>query len=177
MNRSDRRALKKAARDKPAPRRQRKPVYQNPVAYVLEGLKPITEHNSYWLDLRIKNSAAMAALFKGLATKADMDTLIGMHNICEALWQMGLGKDYSDVLIRGKVALLDVGDRGKASGRFVLKAPEMQALNDLMELHDAQMEISTVRDLEKAMALARQQIANKQAHVIKDGKTSLNTQH
>lgn len=177
MNRSDRRALKKAARAKPAPRRQSKPVYPNPVAYVVEGLKPITEHDSYWLDLRIKNSAAMSALFKGQATRQDMETLIAMHNICEALWQMGVGRDYGDVVIRGKVALLDVGARGKSSGHFVLKAPEMQALNDLMELHDAQMEISTVRDLEKATAIARQQINNKQAYVIKDGKTSLNTQH
>ena len=140
-----------------------KPVIQNPLAYVLESMKPITEHDSYWLDLRIRNSQAMAALFRGEAVKPDMDTLIAMHNICEALWQMGIGREYSDVLTRGKAALLDVCRRP----RFVLRAPEMQALNDLMELHDAQMEISTIRDLERALAIARNQIANKRAHVIR----------
>lgn len=144
-----------------------KPVLADPLAYVLESNTPISKHDSYWLDLRIKNSDAMASLFKGAADRADMDTLIAMHNICEALWQMGKGTEYSDVLIRGKAALLDVAERGAATSRFVLKAPEMQALNDLMELHDAQMEISTVRDLEKALALARLQIATGKANVIK----------
>lgn len=145
-----------------------KPVILNPIAYVMESNTPISQHDSYWLDLRIKNSMAMASLFRGQANRADMDTLVAMHNICEALWQMGKGTEYSDVLVRGKVALLDVCSRGVApGGRFILKAPEMQALNDLMELHDAQMEASTVRDLEKALALARNQIANKKAHVIR----------
>jgi hypothetical protein len=144
-----------------------KPVIQNPLAYVLESMTPIAQHETYWVDLRVKNSMAMAQLFRGQATKPDMDTLIAMHNICEALWQMGKGAEYSDVLMRGKAAMLDVCGRGAASGRFVLKAPEMQALNDLMELHDAQMETSTIRDLEHALALARNQIANKKAFVIK----------
>lgn len=144
-----------------------KPVIMNPIAYVMESNTPISKHDSYWLDLRIKNSQAMASLFQGQATRADMDVLIAMHNICEALWQMGKGKEYSEILIRGKAALLDIGERGAATGRFVLRAPEMQALNDLMALHDAQMEDSTIRDLEKALALARNQIANKRAHVIR----------
>jgi hypothetical protein len=50
-----------------------------------------------------------------------------------------------------------VGKRGAESGRFVLKAAEMTALNEFMELHDAQMEVVTLRDMDAAIALVREE--------------------
>jgi hypothetical protein len=50
-----------------------------------------------------------------------------------------------------------VGKRGAESGRFVLKAAEMTALNEFMELHDAQMEVVTLKDMDEAIALVREE--------------------
>ena len=125
----------------------------NPVAYVLESLKPVRHHDSYLIDLKIKNHSAMEALTKGQAGRQDMDSLISMVNIVEALYRMGFGEEYGDVVEQGLDALHEVGKRGIETGRFILKAHEMSHLNLVMELHDAQMEVITVKDMERASDL------------------------
>lgn len=109
------------------------------------------------LDLKIKNHGAMEALTKGLATRTDIDTLISMVNMTEAFARLGFGTDYSDVVRDGLQALRDVGRRGATSGSFILKAHEMNALNTAMELHDAQMEVVTLKDMDAAIALVREE--------------------
>ena len=135
-----------------------KPVLMNPLGYVIESMTPVAKHGSYLVDLKIKNSVAMVALMRGSATKGDMDTLIAMSNMTEALHQMGFGKEYQDVCVEGRFAILSIVQRTGKHGRFTPTGPEIQMLNLLMELHDAQMDIVTIRDIEKALALVRYKI-------------------
>jgi 5-formyltetrahydrofolate cyclo-ligase len=109
------------------------------------------------LDLKIKNHAALEALTKGNATRADIDTLVAMVNMSEAFARLGFGDAYSDVVLAGLQALRHVGKRGAVSGSFILKAHEMNALNTAMELHDAQMEVVTLKDMDAAIALVREE--------------------
>lgn len=125
----------------------------NPLGYVLESMTPVAKHESFLLDLKIKNHGAMTNLTQGKATREDIDALIAMINFVEALYRMGIGTEYKDVVQEGLDALRAVGKRGVESGRFILKANEMTALNTAMELHDAQMEVITVKDMEKAFAI------------------------
>jgi 5-formyltetrahydrofolate cyclo-ligase len=134
-----------------------KGVLINPVAYVLESFRPVKDHDSYLIDLKIKNHAAMEALTKGHASRSDMDVLISMVNVCEALYRLGFGEDYGDVVQEGLDALHDVGGRGVKTGRFILKAHEMSHLNLVMELHDAQMEIITIKDMEKVVDMVNKE--------------------
>ena len=129
-------------------------MFTNPVAYVLEGMTPVAQHNNFLVDLKIRNHMAMKSLTQGQATRSDMDDLIAMGNAVEALYRLGFGKEYDDVVAAGIKALLECARRGATNGnRFILNAQEMNALNNMMELHDAQMEIITVRDMENAMKL------------------------
>lgn len=130
-----------------------KGVLANPVAYVMEGMVPLTKHDSFVLDLKIKNHGAMTNMTQGKATREDIDALIAMGNFTEALYRMGIGVEYNDVIQEGLDALHTVGKRGAKDGKFILKANEMNALNILMELHDAQIEVITVKDMEKAFAI------------------------
>jgi hypothetical protein len=134
-----------------------KHVLLNPVGFVMEGLSPVRSHTSFMVDLKIKNHAALDSLTKGVATRTDIDTLIAMGNITEAFARMGFGSAYEEVVKEGLLALRAVGKRGAESGRFILKATEMTALNELMELHDAQMEVVTLRDMDEAIALVREE--------------------
>lgn len=134
-----------------------KHVLLNPMGFVMENLSPVRSHTAFTLDLKIKNHAALEALTKGNATRADIDTLVAMGNMTEAFARMGFGKDYSDVVKQGLQALRSVGARGAESGRFILKAVEMTALNEFMELHDAQMEVVTLKDMDAAIALVREE--------------------
>ena len=123
------------------------------MGYVMESMTPVAMHDSFLIDLKIKNHSAMASLTQGRAVRADIDTLIAMSNICEALYRMGFGREYDDVVRHGSDALYAVGKRGAETGRFILRAEEMTALNTLMELHDAQMDVINIRDMEHAFKI------------------------
>lgn len=125
----------------------------NTIAYLMEGMTPVAKHDSYLIDLKIKNHGAMATLTKGEASRKEIDVLIAMANICEALFRMGFGREYEDVVRLGSDALYAVGRRGAETGRFILRSGEMTALNTLMELHDAQMDVITISDMEQALKI------------------------
>lgn len=143
-----------------------KGVRLDTMGYVKESLKPVAHHESYLLDLKIKNSEAMVALMRGSATKGDMDTLVAMSNIVEALYQLGFGTEYKDVGVNGREALLQIVHRAVEIKRFVPTAEQVKALQDLMELHDAQMGVITIKDMERALAFANTQFVNKRVTVL-----------
>lgn len=131
-----------------------KGVILDPIGYMMESLTPVTKHANFLVNLKIRNHMAIQSLTQGRATRAEMDDMIAMGNAVEALHRLGFGRDYEEVVKKGVDALLSVARRGVANGeRFILTAPEMNALNDLMELHDEQMEVITVKDMENAMKL------------------------
>ena len=144
-----------------------KPVLQDPLGYVLEGITPVSQHDSYLVDLKIKNHGAMTALTRGAATRKDIDALIQAVNMVEALYRLGFGREYFPEVRAGLDALHAVGVRGAESGRFVLKASEMDALNTVMELHDAQLEVITVKDVSNALKLVMEEFKQKRMRAIK----------
>jgi hypothetical protein len=56
-----------------------------------------------------------------------------------------------------------ITDRATRVGKLVPAGPDIAALNNLMELHDAQMDVITVQDLQRAIAYATDQIARGKA--------------
>lgn len=145
-----------------------KPMLINPLMYVLESLKPVREHDSFLIDLKIKNHGAMSSLTRGEANRDDMDALITMVNVVEALYRLGYGQEYGDVVRDGLNALHEVGKRGVSTGRFVLKSKEMSDLNTVMELHDAQMEVITVKDMERVTEMVRKEFEQRKMRTFKE---------
>jgi hypothetical protein len=140
------------------------------LGYVLESIKPVAQHEQYLVELKIKNHLAMTTLTRGEATRSDIDTLIASVNIVEALYRLGFGREYADVVRDGLDALRSVGKRGAESGRCILKADEMNALNLVMELHDAQMELITIKDMDKAIDLVKEEHRLRKARPIVESK-------
>jgi hypothetical protein len=134
-------------------------------------MKPVAHHEQYLVELKIKNHLAMTTLTRGEATRSDIDTLIASVNIVEALYRLGFGKEYADVVREGLDALRDVGKRGVESGRFILKSTEMNALNLVMELHDAQMDLITIKDMDKAVELVKEEFRQRKMRPIVESKT------
>jgi hypothetical protein len=143
-----------------------KPVLQNPLGFVLDSIAPITAHSGYLVELQLKNSNAMLNLMQGRATKQDMNMIIAMSNIVEALCDLGFGKQYASVAVDGREAIIGIVMRAVDKLRFVPTGPEIQALNTLMELHDEQMQIITVGDMDRAIAHAKELLRNKRATVL-----------
>ena len=130
-------------------------MLSNPLGYVLESLTPVRNHSFPLTELKIKNHLAMTMLVRGQAKKDDMDKLVAMCNMTEALWELGFGKEYQNVCADGRYAILSIVNRATQHGRFTPTGPEITMLNMLMELHDTQMEVITVKDMERALKLVQ----------------------
>jgi hypothetical protein len=143
-----------------------RPVLQNPVGYVIEGVTPVSQHESFLIDVKIKTHMALANMTQGKAVREDVDTLIEAVNVVEALYRMGFGTEYGDEMRNGLEALHSVGVRGAKSGQFVLKSEEMKALNTIMELHDAQLEVITLKDMERAYKIVVEEFRQRKMRPI-----------
>ena len=146
---------------KPRKKYRPRPVLRDPLGYVMDSVTYLNTNNFPLVDLKIKNSAAMFALLRGTAKKHDINKLIAMCNITEALWEMGFGKEYKDVFVDGKYAILSIVNRAGKCNKFVPTGPEITMLNTLMELHDAQLDVITVKDMEKAIRTVETRIKHK----------------
>ena len=145
-----------------------RPKLVNPVTYVIEGLTPVKDYDSYLIDLKIKNHGAMTALTRGQADKDQIEFLINMSNAAQALCMMGFKQEYLELILDGSDALFEVGRRGAKTGSFVLKAEEMNALNLLMQVHDEQLELITVKDMGKVNEIVLKKLRSKHRRKMKE---------
>jgi hypothetical protein len=145
-----------------------KGVILDPMAYIQQGFTPIAEHGSALVTMRLRSHSALEALVTGKANRANIDVLIAAVNMTEALYRMGVGREYSSEVRAGLEALRSVGRRSMELGRFVLKSDEMTAFNTVMELHDAQLEVINVQQMERALDLVQSEIRGGRATAISE---------
>lgn len=144
-----------------------KGVIVDTLSYVVSGMKPMASLKDQLLALQLKNHLALEALRLGEAEKADIDTIISAFNITEALARKGIGQDYREDIQQAQDALLTCAKRGVEMGyRFVVKGPELKAINFVMQLHDEQLQVATIKELEKAVDLVNEFIRTKKARPI-----------
>lgn len=139
------------------------------MAYVMSGLKKFDEVDVA-IDVRIKNHLAMESLRLGKATKDEVDVLIGTFNMVEGLCRLNekFGQDWSKEIREGQDALLAMSRRGIESGRFVCTLAELAAMNLVMQIHDAQLDNATVKDVELAVDIVNADFRNKRMRTIKE---------
>lgn len=136
------------------------------LTWVVSGMKPFTSV-SLGTDIRIKNHVALEQLRKGEANKEDIDIIIGAFNMMEGFGRMGIGADWQEEIRAGQDALLSIARRGvKRNMRFVSTGPELVAINLAMEIHDAQLDACTVRQLEQALDIVKEDVIYKRARAI-----------
>ena len=142
-----------------------KPQHPNPVAWLVNGFKPVSQAGV--VNVQIKNHQAIDSLRKGVAEREDIDTIIAALNIAEALQRLGIGDEYRDDVRAAQDALYAVSKRGiDREYCFVLKAQELVAINLGMEIHDAQIEVTSIKHMEDALNIVRDEIKNRKARVI-----------
>lgn len=138
------------------------------MAWVQSGMKPFSSV-SLAVDIRIKNHVALEQLRLGQADKENIDIIIGAFNMMEGFGRMGIGNDWAEEIRAGQDALLSVAKRGvQRDMRFVATGPELVAINLAMEVHDAQLDVCTVRQLEQALDIVQEDVIHKRARAIND---------
>lgn len=133
---------------KPRKKYRPKTISNNTINYVIGGFRRIGGERL--TELQTKNSAAMFKICQGIGTKQDFDVLVGMSNMAKVLCETEFDLKYVEILRAGQNALEAVGRRFLKLGKFVLKGDEITALNDMIEVHDAQISCLRVIDLERA---------------------------
>jgi hypothetical protein len=121
------------------------------MTWVQAGMKKV-DAISAGTTLKIRNYDAMNSLRLGSATRREIDAIIDAMNVAEALCKRGRGEDWLPEIQAAQDNLLELARRGVANDmRFIVRGEELKALNLGMEIHDAQLEAVTVRELELAM--------------------------
>ena len=142
-------------------------MLQNPLDFVLSGMKPVRDLPGIFLDVQLKNRAALEQIRMGQATKDDIDMLIGAFNIAEALAINGLGYDWKDEINAAQNDLLELARKGvERNMRFIMTAKQWESLKLVMDLHEEQLANATVYDIEKANDFVLKVIAQGKARAI-----------
>lgn len=92
-------------------------------------------------DLAVYAHAAMTALTQGTATEADLHSLAAIANISLLLAEQGIGDDHTGAIKAGMSAVVALFDRHARTGRIGASGSDLTALNGLIEIHEAQLEL------------------------------------
>lgn len=148
-----------------------RPVLQNPLDFVLSGMKPLSQLKDQFLMMQIKHREALEQVRTGNATKDDIDRLIAMANMSESLAIHGKGRDWLKEINESQHHLHALAERGAQRGmKFVMKAVEWEALKLITDLHEVQLENSTVYDIERAYDYVEKTIREGKARKIQTPK-------
>jgi hypothetical protein len=118
--------------------------------------------------LKLKNHAALDSILKGQGTRDHVDVLIAAVNMSEALMKVrdDLGKDWAKEIRDSQDAIFTMGRRGVEKNKFAFTGPEMNAVKLVMDLHDAQLDDCSVKEMEQALFIVEEVIRMKKARAI-----------
>ena len=137
------------------------------MAYVRAGLEPMTADAGQFYLLKIKSHDALDLLVHGTATRLQMELLTNISNITIALAKQGYGANWWPEIHAGEEALLALSRRGMSSDQhFVGRGYELNAVRDLIDVHDAQLDVITIQEMERAMDYVIEAERNKLARCI-----------
>jgi len=135
--------------------------------WVVTGMTKVSAKESAYVTMHLKNMSALDSLAKGTANKKEIDIVIGVINVAEALCELGVGSEYHQIVLDASSALYDVCKRSfEINDRFICRGSELSAIKLGYEVHDAQMEITTIGMLDKALDVIDKTIRAQKAKVI-----------
>lgn len=139
-----------------------KGVRLDAVSWVLSGMKKVADIPEAGTKLLIRNHAAFDEVLAGRGTVEHVDMLIHMVNMTEALAKLELGDDWLPEIKEAQDAIYAVAQRGISGKKFLFTGLEINAVRQVLELHDEQLRNCEVRTLEKALDdIAKEFIGNK----------------
>jgi hypothetical protein len=135
--------------------------------WVVTGMTKVSAKESEYVTMHLKNMSALDSLAKGTANKKEIDIVIGVINVAEALCELGVGSEYHQLVLDASSALYDVCKRSfEINDRFICRGSELSAIKLGYEVHDAQMETTTIGMLDKALDVIDKTIRAQKAKVI-----------
>ena len=156
--------MKKKSKYKP------KQIRLDTMEFVKQGIVKVADVPVAGIKLRLQSYEAFDTIVSGEPTKDHVDTLISCGNMAETLARFGHGQDWLPEIMQAQKCILEMGRRGLKKGSFRFTGDEMQKIRLLLEIHDAQLEVTTVRDMEKALDYIAKQIMAGRATPVEETK-------
>lgn len=147
-----------ATSSKPRKRYRPKPVLKDTMSYVLSGLKRLPEN--IVTKLKIEAHWGMSTMTKGEGTRDDWERVATVLNIGVALSEAGYGPEYLGALQKAQTAMMNMRVRLRQTGRMVFTGPEINAINEALSIHEAQLDSPDLNVLavERAVAQVQRQL-------------------
>lgn len=128
------------------------PRFINPLHIIESQQLASTNAPSQVVNWSLRGSLAFEAVRTGNATKEDVCTPIAVQAIVASFVMGGVGTDYEHIVKASKTAIDALQRRHASTGSSAVNHEERTAIAELLQLHDAMMEIATVRMIEQAHA-------------------------
>jgi len=141
--------------------------YDN-LSWILAGMKKVGSLPTAGVELKLKNHNSLNMILMGNGTREHVDVLISAVNMSEALIRIRdeLGMDWKDEIKAAQDAIYTMGKRGIERERFAFTGPEMTAVKLVMDLHDAQLDDCSVKEMEQALFIVNEEIRLKKCRPI-----------
>ena len=141
--------------------------YDN-LSWILGGMKKVGSLPTAGVALKLKNREALDSILTGHGTKEHVDVLISAVNMSEAMIRIRdeLGMDWKEEIKAAQDAIYTMGKRGIEKNRFAFTGPEMTAVKLVMDLHDAQLDDCSVKEMEQALFIVNEEIRLKKCRPI-----------
>lgn len=91
------------------------------------------------VDLAVGYHGAVDSIRRGAGTDKDAHTLAGAVNIALVLAEQGIGPECIPAIQLAQNAVVVLIRRGEATGRYVFDGPGLQAVLELVSIHDQQL--------------------------------------
>ena len=145
-----------------------RPVRADNLNWILAGMKKVGSLPTAGVALKLKNREALDSILTGHGTKEHVDVLISAVNMSEAMIRIRdeLGMDWKDEIKAAQDAIYTMGKRGIEREIFAFTGPEMTAVKLVMDLHDAQLDDCSVKDMERALFIVQEEIRLKKCRAI-----------
>ena len=125
----------------------------------LLGLKaPMSEEAQ--TSIGVKNHFALKALWNGVGSHDDIVRVAHALNVGLVLCELGVGEKYLPEVQAAQNALVGIATRSRELGRWTLNEVEYRAICAGLEVHDAQLELASVKEI----ATAEEEIVRRASH-------------
>jgi len=138
------------------------------MSWIIAGMKKVGTLPTAGVALKLKNHEALDSILRGQGTRDHVDVLIAAMNMAEAFTRIRdeLGVDWSAEIRAAQDALYSMARRGLEKNSFVFTGPEMTAVKLVMDVHDAQLDDCTVKEMERALDIVQEEIRLKKCRPI-----------
>jgi hypothetical protein len=142
---------------KPKKKYRPRAIIKDPIRYVTALVRPAPE--AARTKTKIGIHLAMTNITKGEGTKDDWQEVANALNLSVILAEMGYGQEYVPLIVEAQGSMVMVRDRLKATGKAILRGIEMRAINEALAVHDEQIDLATVKDIERALLAVEKALA------------------